>query len=297
MPDGTRAGAGVAPTDAVSAVAAALVADAGLAEQSFDKIVDLLERFAAFATTGRGVTELGEVSSDLVAEFVAARTASGEEPSVSAMHLRRAAVRLLFRVARQLGLADCDPTLDMALPPRHPADFRPLTNEDVQQCRAAALHQLSATRLPAAWALAEATVRTSELAHITVEDADLERGRVWVHGGGNTFSRWGYLSEWGRAQVARRLRALGVEAGARLVYEGKGSAKSRQASSCIAISVTLARAGLGDDLAVRPASVAAYAGRTILQDTGRIDIVAARLGMTSLDRAARFVGFRLPPNI
>lgn len=58
MVDGTSSIAlGLAPTDAVGAVAAALAADGGLAEQSFDKLVDLMERFALLATTGRGVAE------------------------------------------------------------------------------------------------------------------------------------------------------------------------------------------------------------------------------------------------
>jgi hypothetical protein len=42
---------------------------------------------------------------------------------------------------------------------------------------------------------------------------------------------------------------------------------------------------------VRPASVAAWAGRRILAETGRIDEVARRLGMVSLDRTARFIAF------
>jgi integrase/recombinase XerC len=51
----------------------------------------------------------------------------------------------------------------------------------------------------------------------------------------------------------------------------------------------LVRAGLGKEPGVRPASVAGWAGRQILQETGRIDEVARRLGMASLDRTARFI--------
>jgi hypothetical protein len=40
---------------------------------------------------------------------------------------------------------------------------------------------------------------------------------------------------------------------------------------------------------VRPASVAGWAGQQILRETGRIDVVAQRLGMGSLDRTARFI--------
>ena len=59
----------------------------------------------------------------------------------------------------------------------------------------------------------------------------------------------------------------------------------------MAISVTLARAGLGNERDVGPASVVGWAGRRILEETGQIDLVAIRLGMRSLDRAAAFVGY------
>ncbi len=70
-----------------------------------------------------------------------------------------------------------------------------------------------------------------------------------------------------------------------MTYEGDGSDKSKQAASCIAITDSLTRAGLGKDPAVRPVSVTAWAGRKVFEETGRIDAVAARLGMASLDRA------------
>lgn len=50
--------------------------------------------------------------------------------------------------------------------------------------------------------------------------------------------------------------------------------------SCIAISVTLARAGLGDDLVVRPAS--AWAGRRLVDEVDHVDGVAAQLGRAEL---------------
>jgi integrase/recombinase XerC len=62
-------------------------------------------------------------------------------------------------------------------------------------------------------------------------------------------------------------------------------------SACVAIEDVLTRAGLARERDVRPASVAAWAGRKILEESGQIDEVARRLGMRSLDRAARFVGF------
>ena len=68
-------------------------------------------------------------------------------------------------------------------------------------------------------------------------------------------------------------------------------ARSAQASSCIVVADVLARAGLATELDVRPLSVVAWAGRKILDDTGRIDEVARRLGVQSLDRTAKLIAF------
>ena len=54
---------------------------------------------------------------------------------------------------------------------------------------------------------------------------------------------------------------------------------------------TLRRAGLAGEPDVRPVSVAAWAGAQILEETGQIEAVARALGMRSLDRAARLIGW------
>ena len=60
------------------------------------------------------------------------------------------------------------------------------------------------------------------------------------------------LTDWGAAQVGRRLRALASGPERALTYEGNGSDKSKQAASCIAITDVMTRAGVGHDPAVRP---------------------------------------------
>ncbi len=62
-------------------------------------------------------------------------------------------------------------------------------------------------------------------------------------------------------------------------------------SGSLALLDVLVRAGLPEDPAIRPSSVAAWAGRKLLDETGRIDIVAERLGLRSLDRTADFIGW------
>jgi integrase len=284
----TRPAVELGPLEAVDAVAAAL-AESDLSEQCLDRLVELMRRFADFATHGHGARQLSAVTRELASEFVFAPLSRGEAASPSVMHWRRSAIRLLFRTARQLGLVEGDPTLDLVLPPRSGIRLRPLTDDEVAVCRAAAL--AGESRLAAAWALAEATARTSELPSARVGDVDFTSGLVWLHDGSKTVERWGHLSEWGLTQLVRRAHTLGDGSDRALIYAGNGSAVSRQASACMAISVTLARAGLGNERDVGPASVVGWAGRRILEETGQIDLVAIRLGMRSLDRAAAFVGY------
>lgn len=282
-----------APASSFRVVVAALTAAGSLAPQSLERFVELIEQFGRYADHSSGVVDLRAVTPAMVAAFIDSSCSDGPA-TLSVRHFRRAAVRMLFRVARELGLADGDPTLDLVLPAREPGVFRALTDDEVALCRLSSVASLEETRLPAAWALAEATARTSELSEITGADIDLDRNQVWLGGASKVDARWGQLSPWGRIQLERRLAALG-DPSRPVTYDGAGSAQSRQAAACISISSTLARAGLGDEPALRPLSVTAWAGQQILAESGRIDVVARRLGMRSLDRTAKLIGLQWQP--
>ena len=109
---------------------------------------------------------------------------------------------------RQLGVYDRDPTIDLVLPPRSFLAVLPLTDDEIVVCRSFSLQTLTATRQPAAWALAEATARTSEIHHILVSDLDFTNNRVWLHGSSKAEPRSGSLSDWGAAQLAGRVGSL-----------------------------------------------------------------------------------------
>jgi hypothetical protein len=277
----------------LAAVIAEVARDSNLSEQGLPRLVERIERFGRFVERGFDVVSLCDVTPAHAAAFVTALHSSSAHPSVATMHLRRSAVRLLFRVARELGLVAGDPTLDLRLPPRAGTKVRPVTDDEVALCRAATLQSLTATRASAAWALAEATARTAELPEIAVADLDLAQRRVWLHGSPRTDARWGALNEWGTQQLERRVDALGrdCDPSTLVIYEGTGSPESRQASSCQAIGETLRRAGLGDEPDVRPLSVAAWAGARVFAENGRIEDVARALGVRSLDGAAGLIGF------
>jgi integrase/recombinase XerC len=92
--------------------------------------------------------------------------------------------------------------------------------------------------------------------------------------------------------VERRLVSLHTRGpDAQLVYQGRKNLEGGRTSSSLAILDVLRRAGIADDPGVRPASISAWAGRQILAGSGRIDVVAQRLGLTRLDTAADFIGW------
>jgi len=277
---------------ALDRVAAELRGRGRLSVESEPRVLGLFERFGGFVDRAYGVASLGEVSGEQVEAFVRASTSAGQVPTVATMRLRRSALRLLFRSARELGLLEGDPTVDLVLPSRTNESARPLTDAEVDRCRRVCLHDLGSTRLSVAWALGEATARTAEIPHVTFGDVDLASARVWLRGSSKTEPRWGVLTEWGARQVARHVRGLGnVECDSALAYAGSGNLESRRSFSCQAIRETLQRAGLTNDPHVRPASLTAWAGVGVMRTTRRIELVAVALGVRSLDAAARVIGW------
>lgn len=256
----------------------------------WERTSTILDRFGRFASEGCGLVRLDEVTPPLARSFVTAPTSTGEPPSTSTMHWRRTALRLLFRAARRHGLIDGDPTLDLDLPPRSFLTTRPLTDDEIMLCRSVAQWSLAGSRRATVWALAEATCRSSELPNVTGDDVDPDSGRVWIGGGKATAPRQGRLSDWGLVQVRARIEELEAPS-LPLVYSGRSPAGAGQVSGASALADVLTRAGLHHEPDVRPGSVAAWAGRRVLDETGRIELAAKALGVRSLDRAAGIVAW------
>lgn len=276
--------------DVVAVVLAELARTAGFADQSLAKVSDVAQRFARFLQLGHDVHLLSDVSPALARQFVEAHTGQGA-PSSSTIHFRRWVLQVLYRTARNCGVRCADPTYELTLPPKAGTRARPLIDDEVVVCRSHSERDLLETRLPAAWALAEATARTSEIGHVRVSDVDLSAAVVQLRGHGRYRPRQAIPTEWGLAALARRIDVLadhGLD-DPLLVYGGNGSAVSRQAASCMTITRVLELAGFGGIPDVRPLSVAAWAGRRMALDGMSIDEVARRLGMRSLDATSRLI--------
>ena len=226
-----------------------------ISETAMRRVKPTLRRAVGFFEH-RSVGSLAETQPDDASGFVRSRLESGLPASVSVLHNRRAALRLLFRAARRLGLAETDPTLDLLLPPKSSAAARPLDGDEIELCRDVA--QWASGRVATAWALTEATALGAEIAGVTSDDIDLEAGTVRINGGQWTMARIGVLTEWGAETLRRRVPAAGSGP---VAYAGEGRGIAGQVSTCRAISSVLLRAGLAGETDVRPMSVAAWAGR------------------------------------
>lgn len=267
-----------------------------LRDATANKALGILTRYVKYQQVRRPVADISAVTSDDVVAFLHAPTLGAEHrvPKSTTVANRRWALGLFFSTLRSLGRCDRDPLVDVGRVRRQSTSYRPLADEEVSRCRSVSARTTRDTRGPAAWALAEATATTSEIALVVVGDVDLAGRCVWLTGGARNLPRWGYLTDWGADAIGRRLRSLDGGTETPVVFEGGGSAESQQASACAAVAETLRRAGFGPDRTVRPLSVPAWAGRKVYAETGDLALVAARLGVRDVGRVARIIGVAAP---
>ena len=307
------AGPGRLPlADAVEIVAAdwGRQADAGqVAPLTVDKAVLALRRLRSYAAA-QDVVDHGQVNTGSCQRWVDATNSGGRgghpdgrgrPPGIGTRHYRRGVLRQFFAACRNLGLHDTDPARPIVLPARsHTRYSRGLTEQQAQDCRDGAYVRPGETRLPAVAALALDGVTTAEIPAIRVRDLHLDHALLWAHGGGvRTAARWVALDPWAVEALARHVEALAarhdpdVLPDVLLVYRprtGTVSPDKRQAAACAALSQLLALAGLAGEPGLRAASFTEYAGARVFARTGRIEAVAAALGMASLDSTADLLG-------
>ena len=271
-----------------------------MSAQTFSKFTLLLTRFEHYATHC-GATTLIDVSPALIEDFVNAhghdRRGTIGRPAAATSHVRRSVLRMMFRTARELGLATTDPTLDVTLPPRTRGGARPLTEDEAIAIRCAADFIERPTRHAAAAALALAGGHSGEIGHLTVGDVDTMRRRVWMHGSSKTDPRWCPLDTWGLRVLAARIAHISANSAdpramPLAVSTRAGRDEQIQARVCVALTDLLKAIGLGARREIKPASVTAYAGAAEFARTGRVEDVALRLGLRSLDRAASVIQYR-----
>ncbi|MFC5027865.1 hypothetical protein ACQFX6_17365 [Streptomyces sp. DSM 41987] len=154
------------------------------------------------------------------------------------------------------------------------------------------------SRHAAAAALALAGGHSGEIGHTRIQDLDLVRGRVWIHGSSKTDPRWCLLDAWAGHVLAERARFVTAQQihpdtapFARLAVSSRHAADAAiQARVCVALGDLLGRIGLGGEPDVKPASITNRAAVEAFEATGHVEDAARRLGLRSLDRAAAAIG-------
>jgi site-specific recombinase XerD len=272
----------------VEAVLAHTASTADLAPSTLVEFGDVMRRFARFMERGLGITEVSVIGQAEVRAFVESRQADGGRPSLSRMHNRRTVCRYVFRNAMRLGICASDPTEGVVLPRRTPVRPRPLTDDEVEVCRSHALFHPDDLRHPVAWALAEGTARTFEIARVLVGDFDPVSGAIRLGGSPRCLPRTVSLTDWGLAQVRRRMEALPAMDEPLFPMRSK---KVPRATASMAVIEVLRAAGI-EAPEIRPISVVAWRGASAYADGTSIEDIAAMLGLRSLDRAAGLIGLQ-----
>lgn len=248
---------------------------------------ETLSRFDRYVHAVQGIHEVEWVDSSTVEAFIKAVLPSGCPPAPSTQRTRLSAIRFLYRALRDLGLTSVDPTVGLSTEAGSAAVIRPLTDAEVGRCREAAGRAVVATRYVAIWALAEAGASTSDTAMVSRRDFEIERGVVRLSGGPKGYPRVISLTTWA-IQCLQAVERGSDESEWLPVLNGRDHDSARTSVSA-ALAEIMHRAGVRDE-GVEARSVTAWAGRSVMATTGRIDTVAHVLGMKSLDRAAALIG-------
>jgi integrase len=281
-------GGSVFPGAMVQAVLAHAASNSELAPTTLAEFADVLGRFVLFMERGLGITDVSAIGEVEVRAFVGSRRADGAKPSLSLMHNRRTVCRYLFRTGRALGLCTFDAAAAVGLPPRRPVGPRPLTDEEVRRCRSHALFHPADLLHPAAWALGEATGRSYEIPRVLVRDVDVASATVRLAGSPRCDARTVAFTDWGLAQVQRRLVDSYATPEDPLV-PFRSRRVPRASASMLLIEILRAAGIRAPD--VRPISVVAWRGASAYGGGASVEEVAALLGMRSLDRTARLIGW------
>lgn len=293
--------AAVSPAQALVLVTSQLnrlAAADGLSVATVRRLGSDLAALAVYLGEGHRLVDIGQATPVQVNDWVSApsrKRGHATQPSVATRHVRRSAARMFFRVLRHLGVVTCDPTLDLALPPRTSTRTRPLEPDELMLLQLAAAGSLADTRSPAALALAEAGATHSELPRVTIACLDLAGHRVRLPGGKGVRPRWSPLSGWAVQQLTRRvqvLRADGAGDGQSLLCtDADPGSESAQSSCNIALADLLRQVGLAGEPGVAPGSIALSRPAAVLAATGSFDLAVRASGFTSADRLAARLGY------
>lgn len=254
---------------------------------------------AKFATA-QGRPDLRDIDASLILSWMHAPRADGQPVAPNTRLRRRSAARALFTTAQCLGLHDLNPAASVEEFRRKTRYVGAFTDGQIQQLKDVAPYRLGETKAPVILALALLGAANAEIAETRVSDIDLEGERVWLHDGGIRWSpRFVPIDDaWAHEALRTRIEALRCSTdpatldSCRIAYDGVSKeANKRSAATAMTLMKLMQTARVHTPGKTRAESIREWLAARIFDKTGRVEAVAARLGMRSLDAAAHIVGY------
>lgn len=261
-----------------------------------------LNRLVKFAQ-GRGAALVCDLTANLLLEWTnAANAYTGEPVPDTTRYARRAVASAFFHTCFRLGVTDHNPAQQLPSRKSRARYVHPFTPAQIDRLKEMAGERHKATKGPAALALVLLGCSSGEVGAIRARDIHLGEMLVDAHGGGDRYARrWLPIDDpWAFDQLAARLRYLADTypdnwLDRYVAYRpqpGRDDEPKRRASATsMTVGKIIERAGLKVNGVTRVASITEYVARRIFLETGRVEAVAARLGLNKLDDAARICGY------
>jgi hypothetical protein len=265
----------------------AIATDSALAASTATVYCQELDRLNRFCRR-KNIDEIYDLDHEVVAAFLHTPVLIGNRskaPRPSTLRNRLSSIRAMVRTARRLGYDLPDPTFGISATSGHDYQIPICTNDHIDRLRHAAPYGLFTSILPAVLALAEAGATNDEIKRIRGDQVGL--ALVHLPGGHRVNQRTNHLTDWGTKAIAAHLVRLD-DPGSLLIGDlSPGSAAVSVSSAFIAIRFHAGLAQYG----YRINSVRAWRARTIHEASGSVEDAARFLGCTSLDSAARLIGY------
>ena len=244
-----------------------------------------------------------DLSTNLLLSWTnAANAYTGEPAPDTTRYTRKSVASSFFHTCFRLGITDQNPA--QALPSRKQRDrfVHPFTPDQIGRLKDASAPRMWETKGPAALALVLLGCSSGEVGAIRCSDIHLTDLLINAHGGGDRYQqRWLPVDDpWAFDALAARLRTLADKyphdwQDRYVAYDpqpGKPDyARRRAAATSMTVGKIIERAGLKVNGVTRVASITEYVARRVFVQTGRVEAVAARLGLNKLDDAAHICGY------
>jgi site-specific recombinase XerD len=263
----------------------------------------LMRSFASYLGR-RGITELWDVTPTLVLEWLHTPTEKGTPAADSTRIGRRTVARTFFNTAQKLGLTDLNPAASVHEQQRSERHVHAFSKAEIDRLKRFAQYRIGESKTPTMLALLLLGATSREVAYIRAGDIDVANNRLCLHdGAARNRARWVPMDDaWARSTLLRYVETLqaskpGLDSGeaARhlLAYRpqtANPNGLKRAASVATTMDKFLRMADVYEPGQTRIESIREYLALRVFTETRRLEDVAVRLGLSSLDTIAHIVG-------